>query len=78
MYLDALELPEHREECPDFFKNQVEKIKAIQALLTGELGNHYSIEELAERYDIAMTLLKNCFKSVYGSPIFFLICAPIA
>ena len=30
----------------------------------------YTLEELAERFDIALTPLKNCFKSVYGSPIF--------
>ena len=30
----------------------------------------YTLEELSERFDIALTPLKNCFKAVYGTPIF--------
>ena len=70
LYLDALELPEHREDRPYFYKGQVEKIKAIQAFLTENPAANYTVEELAERFDIALTPLKSCFKSVYGSPIF--------
>lgn len=70
LYLDALELSEHTEERPYFYKGQVEKIKAVQALLTKDLTKNYTIEELSERFDISTTPLKNCFKGVYGSPIF--------
>lgn len=69
-YLDALELSGHTEERPYFYKGQVEKIKAIQALLTQDLTKNYTLEELSARFDIALTPMKNCFKSVYGSPIF--------
>ena len=70
LYLDALELSGHTEERPYFYKGQVEKIKAIQALLTEDLTKSYTLEELSEQFDIALTPLKNCFKTVYGSPIF--------
>ena len=70
LYLDALELSGHTEERPYFYKGQVEKIKAIQALLTQDLTKNYTLEELSARFDIALTPMKNCFKSVYGSPIF--------
>ena len=70
LYLDALELSGHTEERPYFFKGQVEKIKAIQAFLTEDLTKTYTLEELSERFDIALTPLKNCFKAVYGTPIF--------
>ena len=70
LYLDALELSGHTEERPYFYKGQVEKIKAIQALLTQDLTKNYTLEELSVRFDIALTPMKNCFKSVYGSPIF--------
>ena len=70
LYLDALELSGHTEERPYFYKGQVEKIKAIQALLTEDLTKNYTLEELSEQFDIALTPLKNCFKTVYGSPIF--------
>ena len=69
LYLDALELSGHTEERPYFYKGQIEKIKAIQALLTQDLTKNYTLEELSERFDIALTPMKNCFKSVYGSPI---------
>lgn len=70
LYLDALELSGNKEQRPYFYKGQVEKIKAIQELLTSDLTRNYTIEELSERFDIAQTPLKNCFKMVYGSPIF--------
>lgn len=70
LYLDALELDEHKEERPYFYREQVEKIKAIHELLTEDLMVYYTTQELSERFDISQTSLKNCFKSVYGSPIF--------
>lgn len=70
LFLDALELSKHKEERPYFYKSQIEKIKAIRALLTSDLTKNYTIDELAERFEIAATPLKTCFKSVYGSPVF--------
>ena len=70
LYLDALKLSGNTEERPYFYKGQVEKIKAIQALLTEDLTKSYTMEELSEQFDIALTPLKNCFKTVYGSPVF--------
>ena len=66
----ALELAGRTEERPYFYKSQVEKVKAIQALLTQDLTKKYTLEELSEQFDIALTPMKTCFKSVYGSPIF--------
>ncbi len=70
LFLDALRLADHKEERPYFYKGQVEKIKGIHKLMTENLQKHYTIEELAARFEIAPTLLKNYFKSIYGSPIF--------
>lgn len=70
LYLDALELPTQKEERPYFYKGQVEKIKAIHALMTHDLTKNYTLQELSEQFDIALTSLKNCFKTVYGEPIF--------
>ncbi len=69
LYLDALELPKSREERPYFYKSQVEKIKSIHALMIKHAEYRYTIEELSARFEIPLTTLKNCFKSVYGSPI---------
>lgn len=69
LYLDALELSEKKGERPYFYKNQIEKIQAIHMLLTEDLAKSYTIEELSKNFDISLTPLKNCFKSVYGKPI---------
>ena len=34
------------------------------------MTKNYTLEELSAKFDIALTPMKNCFKSVYGSPIF--------
>lgn len=69
LYLDALELSERKDERPYFYKNQIEKIKTIHRLLTEDLTKNYTIQELSKNFDISLTPLKNCFKSVYGKPI---------
>ncbi len=70
LYLDALELSGAKEERPYFYKTQVEKIKAIHSLLTANLEEHFTLEELAKRFDIPLTTLKSCFKSTYGNSVF--------
>lgn len=73
LYLDALEISDTREERPYFYKEQVEKIKAIHTLITEDLELHYTLEELAERFQISLTSLKTCFKELYGdSPYSYL------
>lgn len=69
LYLDALEFDDKDLEKPYFYKTQVEKVKAAQKLITEDLTKHYTIEELAARFEISQTALKNCFKGVFGSPI---------
>lgn len=70
LFLDALEISKHKEERPYFYCNQVEKIKAIQRLMVSDLTKYHTIEELSNQFDIAQTPLKDCFKSVFGKPIF--------
>ena len=70
LYLDALELAGTKEERPYFYKTQVEKIKAIRSLMTENLTEHYTLDDLAKRFDIPHTTMKSCFKSIYGNSIF--------
>lgn len=69
LYLEALELPEDSREKPYFYKTQVEKIKAVRDFLAEHMDENHTQEELSARFDIPMTPLKKCFKSVYGSSI---------
>lgn len=58
------------EERPYFYKTQVEKIKAIRAFMTSNPERHFTMEELAAKYDISVSALKQCFKGVYGTAIY--------
>lgn len=69
LYLEALELPENTKEKPYFYKTQVEKTKAIQRFLAQHMDEHFTQEQLASRFDISLTSMKRCFKSVFGSSI---------
>lgn len=69
LYLEALEIPENKEEKPYFYKSQVEQIKAIKAFLAEHMDENHTQEELSERFGIPLTPMKKCFKSVFGSSI---------
>lgn len=58
------------EERPYFYKTQVEKVKAIMAFMTSNPERRFTMEELAAKYDISVSALKQCFKGVYGTAIY--------
>ena len=68
--ISAMEIDKVENEKPYFYKDKVEKTGAVKRLITEEIGTNFTIEELAERFDISQTALKNCFKSLYGKPIY--------
>lgn len=70
VFLGALELSDYKDERPYFYSGQIEKIKAVHKFLTENLSANYTTEELARRFDISVSALKNTFKGVYGSPIY--------
>lgn len=69
LYLEALELPKNRNDKPYFYRTQVEKVKAVQQFLVLHMDENFTQEELSRRFDIPLTPLKNCFKSVFGASI---------
>lgn len=68
LYLQAMEVPAE-EEAPYFYKTQVEKVKAIRAYLADHLAENHAQAELSERFDLPLTAMKRCFKSIYGVSI---------
>lgn len=69
LYLDALEIPKSDIDRPYFYRNHVEKVKAIHDFLAEHMDENHTQEELSARFDIPLTSMKQCFKSVYGSTI---------
>ncbi|MCD2491579.1 AraC family transcriptional regulator [Lacrimispora sp. NSJ-141] len=68
LFLDAMECPDAHVQ-PYFYRSHVEKIKAMYALMTGDLEHHYTMEYLSLHFDIPLTTMKNCFKGMFGCPI---------
>lgn len=53
-----------------YSKATVEKIKALKTELTHTLDQKITLSEWARRYDLSLTTMKECFKFVYGKPIY--------
>lgn len=68
--LAAMEAKEIKDGGTYFYKDKVEKARAVQKLITENLDKEYTIAELADQFSISQTALKECFKSIYGKPIY--------
>ncbi|WP_110954962.1 helix-turn-helix domain-containing protein [Anaerosinus massiliensis] len=70
LFLSIIDTSEQFEKRPYFPKNQVNKVKQIKHFLTQNLEEHFTLEELSNRFTISPTAMKACFKAVYGMPIY--------
>ena len=70
LFLSTLEASPGAGERPYFYKTQVEKTKAIMALITSKPEYRYTLEELSSMFDFPITSMKNCFRGVYGTSIY--------
>jgi AraC-like DNA-binding protein len=52
-----------------FYKTRVNAVKAMRDYMTARLEKQFTLEELSERFNIPLTSMKSCFKSVFGAPI---------
>jgi AraC-like DNA-binding protein len=55
-------------KCNYYEKDTVLKVKHVKEHLTAELAEHITIDRLAREHHITLTMLKNCFKDIYGIP----------
>lgn len=69
LYLDAMTMPKVEDRQPYFYRTQAEKVKAIHRFLTEHVAENFTQEELSRRFAISMTVMKSCFRSVYGEAI---------
>ena len=47
----------------------IKKIKAIKADITENRNGKLRLKDLSHKYGISLTMMKDCFKAVYGKPI---------
>ena len=53
-----------------FTKNQIEIIKKVHAFLTENYEEHFTIDFLAQKFEMSPTVMKKCFKGVYGESVY--------
>lgn len=61
---------ESKTESLSLSKKQVDIVEDVKNELIGDLESKITIDDLADKHGISKTALKNCFKEVYGKPIF--------
>lgn len=70
LFLSAVEVSQTQQEPQYYNRVQVECVKQIKAYLISHLDQHYTLNELSQKFDISLTAMKTCFKGVYGTTIF--------
>jgi AraC-like DNA-binding protein len=70
MFLNHVSIQDYQREKRYFPKNQVQTIRKIQEYITANLCNHYTLQELSEKFKIPLTSMKLCFKGVYGCSVY--------
>lgn len=53
-----------------YSRSQRDCIHRIHDFMTAHLSEHYTIEELAQRFEISPTIMKSCFKGIYGDSLY--------
>lgn len=69
LYFKILNISESNEQHEYYLKQQIEIIKQIHDKITKQPQKRYTIESLSNEYGISRTVLKSCFKEVYGNTI---------
>lgn len=70
LVLTGLDLPKDSAMHTSFPAAQIETVKQIHTFLLEHFSEHYTIDELSERFDISPTIMKKCFRGVYGNSVY--------
>ena len=68
--LSVMDAREAKDGGTYFYKDKVEKTRAVQKLISENIDRDYTIKNLSVIFDISQTELKDCFKSLYGKPLY--------
>lgn len=69
-FINRLDFFSSKEKRPYYTKKQVDTVKEIEKVIISNLCKHYTLEKLSKRFDMPLTLMKKCFKEVYGTSIY--------
>ena len=68
LFLMGEEVVVSKNEYRVFSKEHVIKVHKIKNLLEEDIAHHYTIKELSYKFNMSQTMLKDCFKHIYGFP----------
>ena len=69
LFLTRIQPTQEQSTSNQYYSEQVEIVKDIEALLTSHLSHRFTIDALSKQYHINATTLKSTFKAIYGLPI---------
>lgn len=61
---------ESQEEKAYFSQSQTDAVKQIHGFLVEHYSEHYTIDWLSEQFGISSTIMKRCFKEMYGDSMY--------
>lgn len=70
LFLSGMDIKKESLETHYYTKCQVNAVRDIEMYLTENIDRHVTIQELSDKFGISKTLMKSCFKSVYGDSIY--------
>lgn len=70
LILTEMEFDSYKTNYAYYSKVQRDCIRQIREFIVENITEHYTIEELSERFEISPTAMKRCFKGIYGAPIY--------
>ncbi len=70
LFLSVINTSDYVEQQQYFRKSDIEKVKHLKEYLMKHIEEHITLNALSEKFMISQTLLKSCFKSIYGMPIY--------
>lgn len=69
LFLSAVDQRQNEQSSRYFARSYVQSVHEIKDFLTSNLDSTYSLEELSQRFNISLTMMKKCFRGIYGAPI---------
>ncbi len=70
LVLTEFDFMDRKTERAHFSEAQIGAVKKIHAFLVEHFDEHYTIDFLSEHYEISPTVMKKCFKGVYGDSVY--------
>lgn len=70
LFLSAINPEQEKIENRYFNRDLVARVKEIHSYMVNHLEEKLTIDILSEKFDVAQTSLKKCFKEIYGNSIY--------